>query len=136
MRLRLAVSAVFLLFGIPIHAAEIKGKVTNVVGGEALGRIEVSVLELKVETTTAADGTFAIKNLPAGNYVLRVNAVGYRLLTVPFALVRVNDMREFSVARRIGRLSRSALAHSPRFFCSSRSSGARAFCSRSSRRPS
>ena len=98
MRLRLAVSAVFLLFGIPIHAAEIKGKVTNVVGGEALGRIEVSVLELKVETTTAADGTFAIKNLPAGNYVLRVNAVGYRLLTVPFALVRVNDVREFSVA--------------------------------------
>jgi hypothetical protein len=98
MRLRLAVSVVLLLFGIPIHAAEIKGKVTNVVGGEALGEIEVSVLELKVETTTSADGTFAIKNLPAGNYVLRVNAVGYRLLTVPFALARVNDVKEFSVA--------------------------------------
>jgi hypothetical protein len=98
MRLRsLAASAVFLLFGIPLHAAEIKGKLTNVVGGEALGRIQVSVLELKVETTTAADGTFAIRNLPPGNYVLRMNAVGYRLLTVPFALATAEDVKEFSV---------------------------------------
>lgn len=97
MHLRLAVSAVFLLFGIPLHAAEIKGKVTNVVGGEALGRIEVSVLELKVETTTAADGAFDIPNLPAGNYVLRVNAVGYRLLTLPFTLASGNEVKEISV---------------------------------------
>src|SRR5437588_12978500 len=99
MHLPLAVSAVFLFsFGISLHAAEIKGKVTNVVGGEALGRIEVSVLDLKVETRTAADGTFTIPNLPAGNYVLRVNAVGYRLLTVPFALATANEVKEFSVA--------------------------------------
>lgn len=98
MHLPLAVSAVFLFsFGISLHAAEIKGKVTNVVGGEALGRIEVSVLDLKVETRTAADGTFTIPNLPAGNYVLRVNAVGYRLLTVPFALATANEVKEFSV---------------------------------------
>jgi hypothetical protein len=79
-----------------LHAAEIKGKVTNVVRGESLGRIQVSILELKNETTTAEDGTFAIENLPAGSYTLRVNAVGYRLLTMPFS-IGAEDTKEFSI---------------------------------------
>ena len=79
-----------------LHAAEIKGKVTSVVGGEALGQIEVSVLELKVATITTADGTFTLSHIPPGNYVLRLDAVGYRLLTVPFALLTADDSKEFS----------------------------------------
>src|SRR5215470_3574704 len=73
--MRFSLAAVLVCVGTLLHAAEIRGKVTNAVGGEALGRINVSVLERKLETTTAADGTFLIRNLPPGNYTLRVNAV-------------------------------------------------------------
>ena len=62
------------------------GKLTNALGGEALGRVEVVVLENKVSTVTSIEGEFDIPNLAPGSYTLRLNAVGYRLLTVPFTL--------------------------------------------------
>jgi hypothetical protein len=91
--------AVVLVLALPLAAfsAEIKGKVTSAVRGEALGQIEVSVLELKIETTTAPDGTFTLQNLPPGNYVLRLNAVGFRLVTIPFVLATTDDTKEFSL---------------------------------------
>jgi len=96
MRFRL-VAAIFLVLSTVVHAADIKGKITNVVGGEPLGRISVSVLELKLETSTGSDGSFQIRNLPAGNYTLRVSAVGFRLLTEPFTISTPGDMREFAI---------------------------------------
>jgi hypothetical protein len=80
-----------------LHAAEIRGKVTNAVGGEALGEINVSVLERKVATTTAHDGTFVIQSVPPGTYTLRVNAVGFRLITETFTIVSSEDVREVNV---------------------------------------
>jgi hypothetical protein len=38
------------------HAAEIKGKVTQALGGEALGRVEVVVIESKSHATTSLSG--------------------------------------------------------------------------------
>ena len=96
MRVRFLV-AVFLVLSTRLFAAEIKGKVTSIVGGEALGRINVSVLELKLETATASDGSFQIKNVAPGNYTLRVSAVGFRLLTEPFIINAPGDIREFSI---------------------------------------
>jgi CarboxypepD_reg-like domain len=96
MRLRF-VAALFLMLSTVAHAADIKGKITDVVGGEVLGRINVSVLELKLETSTATDGTFQIKNLPTGNYTLRVSAVGFRLLTEPFTIRTASDVHEFAI---------------------------------------
>ena|SRR5712692_8400399 len=75
-------AAFFLLSAIVAQAAEIKGKITSVVGGEGLGRVQVSVLEAGVATTTSVDGAFVIQNLAPGNYTLRLNAVGYRLVTL------------------------------------------------------
>jgi hypothetical protein len=94
MLLRLA--AVLLLAGGVLHAAEIKGKVTNAVGGEVLSQVNVAVLETKASTTTSIGGEFDISGLAAGNYTLRLNAIGYRLLTLPFTLAE-NDVKEFAV---------------------------------------
>jgi hypothetical protein len=78
--------AVLALAGLLAHAAEIRGKVSSAAGGEALARIEVSIPELKVATATAPDGTFLLKDLPAGHHTLQLSAVGYRLENVPIEL--------------------------------------------------
>lgn len=94
MTVRLA--AFVLLCSVVLHAAEIKGTVRNVAGGEPLGRVNVSVLEAERDTVTAADGTFVIQNLAPGNYTLRLNAVGYRLSTVSFSL-SAPESKEFDL---------------------------------------
>ena len=90
---------VLLLFFLSLAspAAEIRGKVTNAVGGEALGRVEVSVLGTKLRTITTASGEFTITGLPVGSYILRLDAVGYRLVTIPYSLGAISDIREFSI---------------------------------------
>jgi hypothetical protein len=87
----------FLLSALTLHAAEIRGKVVNVVGGEALGRVEVSLLEIGATTNTAEDGTFTISDVAPGSYTLRLNAVGYRLATVPISLTSQQEFKDFSL---------------------------------------
>ena len=79
------------------HAAEIRGKVTNVIGGEPLARVQVSVLNTKYQAITSGDGSFTIRELKAGSYTLRFEAVGYRLVTVPFSLADTTETKEFEV---------------------------------------
>ncbi|HZE26410.1 MAG TPA: TonB-dependent receptor [Terriglobales bacterium] len=93
MPLRLALFV--LLTALAVHAAEIRGKVVNVVGGEALGRVQVSLLETGANTTTADDGTFTIPTIAPGNYTLRLNAVGYRLATIPVTISAAEESKEF-----------------------------------------
>ncbi len=95
MRFRLAL--LLLLATVSARAAEIKGKVTNAMGGEALGRVEVMVLETKLSTTTSIGGEFDLPNLIPGSYTLRLNAVGYRMLTISFTLATPADVKEFSI---------------------------------------
>lgn len=95
MRFRLAF--LLLLATLSAQAAEIKGKITNAMGGEALGRVEVMVLETKVSTMTSIGGDFDLPNLVPGSYTLRLNAVGYRMLTIPFTLATASDGKEFSL---------------------------------------
>ncbi len=78
-------------------AGEIRGKVVSVIRGEPLRQVEVSVLELKTSVHTAADGSFALSNLPNGKLTVRVSAVGYRLVTVPVELTAGADQKEVSV---------------------------------------
>lgn len=90
--------ALLLLIAIAAQAAEIKGKVTNALGGEALGRVSVSVLGgNRADVVTSNAGEFDIPNLAPGSYTLRLNAVGYRLLTIPLTLTSGDDVQEFSV---------------------------------------
>ena len=95
MRLRLYL--LLTLTAVTSRAAEVKGNVTNAVGGEALERVEVTILENKVTTTTSTAGQFDLPNLPSGSFTLRLNAVGYRLLTIPFTLATASDIKEFSI---------------------------------------
>ena len=89
--------ATFFLLSALLQAAEIRGKVVSVVGGEPLARVQATVLETGAQTITAKDGTFAIQNLAPGSYTLRLNAVGYRLVTVSFSLAAGDEIKEFEV---------------------------------------
>jgi carboxypeptidase family protein len=95
--MRLLFCALLILASVATRAAEIKGKVTNTVGGETLGRVEVSVIGTKFSAITSPAGEFTIPHLPPGNYILRLNAVSYRLLTIPFTLATDADVKEFSI---------------------------------------
>ncbi len=89
--------ALFVLISLAGYAAEVRCKITNAVGGEALGSVEVAVLGTRFVTTTSRAGEFSISDLPSGTYTLRLNAVGYRLLTIPVTLGAASDIREFSI---------------------------------------
>lgn len=95
-------SAIFLLMSCALYAAEIRGKVTNAMGGEALSRVDVAVVEnatveTKIATTTSTAGEFGLAHLAPGSYTLRLNASGFRLLTIPLTLHAENEVKELSV---------------------------------------
>jgi len=81
----------------PAHAADIRGKVTNAVGGEPLARVQVSLLETTLQDVTSSSGTFNITEATPGKYTLRLSAVGYRLVTIPLEITSSSDVKEFDV---------------------------------------
>jgi len=85
-----------------LHAAEIRGKVVSVDRGEPLARVQVAALveaqrEAAATAITTKDGSFIIKGLAPGHYTLRLNAVGYRLITVEFSLAADEAAKEFDI---------------------------------------
>jgi hypothetical protein len=79
-----------------LFAAEVRGKVVGV-RGEPLARVQVSLSETQRQTITGDDGSFAIAGLAAGNYTLRANAVGYRLINVKFSLAALEEIKDFEI---------------------------------------
>src|SRR5258706_12572649 len=90
----------FFLLSALLHASEIRGKVVSVVGAEPLARVQVAVLETGAKAVTGRNGTFTIQNLAPGHYTLRLNAVGYRLVTGPFSLTAGEKVKEFHFTLR------------------------------------
>src|SRR5258708_11604209 len=91
-----------LFSSISLHAAEIRGKVVSVDRGEPLARVQVAVLveaqrEAVATAITTKDGSFVIQGLAPGHYTLRLNAVGYRLITVEFSLAADEAAKEFDI---------------------------------------
>src|SRR5258708_2519051 len=85
-----------------LNAAEIRGNVVSVDRGEPLARVQVAVLvEAQHEAVSTAitrkDGSFVIQGLAPGHYTLRLNAVGYRLITVEFSLAADEAAKEFDI---------------------------------------
>jgi len=79
-----------------LRAAEVRGKVNNVIGGEPLSRVQAKVLGPKLEAVTSADGAFSIKNIAPGTYALRFEAVGFRLIALPFSVTQT-EIKEFEL---------------------------------------
>lgn len=77
-------------------AAEIRGNVLGV-RSEPLARVQVSILEAQRQTITGDDGGFVIADLAAGNYTLRANAVGYRLISFKFSLAAGEATKDFEI---------------------------------------
>lgn len=97
MNTRVAGLALLLVAVCAAHAGEVKGKVVNVRGGEALRQVQVGIAERHLSTTTLDDGSFRFTGVPAGQYTLRISAIGFRYVAVPFSLATDADIREFSV---------------------------------------
>jgi len=77
-------------------AAEIRGNVAGV-RGEPLARVQVSILQAQQQAITGDDGGFVITGLAPGDYTLRANAVGYRLITFKFSLAAGEAIKDFEI---------------------------------------
>jgi len=75
-----AACAVLLCLGVPVYAqpaAGVSGRLLNSLSGAPIPGAVVIIEELRRETTSAADGTFAFAAVPPGRYHLMVKADGY-----------------------------------------------------------
>jgi len=93
---RLGVVSLLLL--LPAWAGEIRGTIVNARGGEPLGQVRVGIVDTRTVVATAPDGTFSIKNLAPGTYVLRVDAVGFWLQKTVVTINDDADVKEYSIA--------------------------------------
>ncbi len=70
-------------------AAQATGRVTGTItneGGQPLAGAQVTLQGTRLGTVTAADGRFTIGAVPAGNYTLRVQRIGFAPTTQPVAV--------------------------------------------------
>ena len=107
----------FLLISIVLialtSAALLRADVTGSILGTVHDRSQAVVAGAKVvatnletnlsrETTSAADGSYRILALPAGNYKLSVTASGFRTFTETNIVVKVNDELRFDITLVLG----------------------------------
>jgi outer membrane cobalamin receptor len=59
------------------HAAVVNGDVMDKETGLPLTNVTIAIAESNLVTTTRPDGLFSFRNLPEGNYIIKVSAVGY-----------------------------------------------------------
>ncbi|MFB3826873.1 MAG: carboxypeptidase regulatory-like domain-containing protein [Bryobacteraceae bacterium] len=78
------------------QAAEVRGTVKDARGGEPLARVRVQLAGSPYQTVTDAQGRFTLAPA-AGEYVLHVSTVGYRLLTAAFTIAE-GEAKEFEVS--------------------------------------
>jgi iron complex outermembrane receptor protein len=75
----------------------LSGRLLNSVSGEPIGRATVQIDELRRQTVSAADGTFAFENVLPGMYHLSVRSSGYSSrrteVTVGATAVAAGDLR-------------------------------------------
>lgn len=81
--------------------ANIYGHVIDKATGEHLPYVTVLLAGTTVGTTTDASGHYFLKNLPVGNFTLRVQAVGYRTEERPVAIAaRSSQEVNFEIAEQ------------------------------------
>ncbi len=60
---------------------KITGKITDITTNKAIAGVTISIPDLKVATSTDANGVYVLKQLPRGQYLIQVTAVGYASVT-------------------------------------------------------
>ena len=69
----------FLIFVIGInYAATIRGKVNDIDSNENLIGATAVLINTKIGASTDVDGNFIIKNIPKGEYQIKISYIGYR----------------------------------------------------------
>src|SRR6267143_4488702 len=98
-----------MLFGPTVLHADVTGSILGVVRDRtqavvAGARIVATNVQtnFKEETVSAADGSYRILALPAGNYKLTATAPGFRTFTETGIEVKVNDQLHFDVTLNVG----------------------------------
>lgn len=74
-------SILFVAFSILASAQTIRGKVTDAATGEPLVGATVSLENTKFATIVNLDGSYVLKNVPAGRYEIKVKYSGYEKAT-------------------------------------------------------
>lgn len=75
---RLILSLLFVLFFHSVFSGEIRGRITDSQSGEELIGSTILIKELNKGTITGLDGTFIIREIPAGTYTVICSYMGYR----------------------------------------------------------
>ena len=70
----------------PQELCEVRGSVVDARGGEALSNVAVQLAGGAYRATSDAAGRFVLASVEAGDYVLSVSTVGYRMIKKPFHL--------------------------------------------------
>jgi iron complex outermembrane receptor protein len=65
----------------PEEKSRITGKITDKTTGKPVAGATISIPDLKLATSTDNDGVYVLKQLPRGQYLMQVTAVGYASVT-------------------------------------------------------
>lgn len=100
-----AISLAFATLSAPVFAdADVQGRITDNRSNLLTGA-QVSIPELKLSRTTAADGRFQFNQLPSGTYTLLVNYLGAvpetRVLVVANTEQRLGDIKLLSASEDV-----------------------------------
>lgn len=60
---------------------DISGKITDKATGAPIAGATISIPDLKIATSTDANGIYTLKQLPVGEYLMQVTAIGYASVT-------------------------------------------------------
>ena len=90
-KLKCVILPILILFSINSFAGEIKGSVLDASNGEPLVGATVSVNNKSV--LVKLDGTYSVKNIAAGKYVIQVTYTGYKSTSKEVVLANANDIK-------------------------------------------
>ena len=87
----------FLIFVIGInYAATIRGKVNDIDSNENLIGATAVLINTKIGASTDVDGNFIIKNIPKGEYQIKISYIGYRDFLSEKIILENNSNYSFS----------------------------------------
>ena len=105
-----------MVFSSTVLRADVTGSIQGVVHDKtqaAIAGAHITLINVqtnfKQEATSAADGSYRILALPAGNYNLSVTASGFRTFVETDIVVKVNDQLQVDVTLEVGSLEQEVV---------------------------